>query len=126
VLQGALAFAMSGGIFVWASWRGMPDNEVRALAFFSLVISIVSLILVNRSFSTSLITAFRRPNSMLAWIVLGVVMILSLSMLWPPASELFRFGPLHADDLGLTLSAGLAVLIVLEALKPRWRTQLRL
>jgi Ca2+-transporting ATPase len=126
VLQGALAFAMVGGIFVWASWHGMPDDEVRALAFFSLVTSIVSLILVNRSFSTSLMTAFRRPNPMLAWIVLGVILILGLSLLWPPASELFRFGPLHANDLGLTLGAGLAVLIVLEALKPLWRAQLRL
>ena len=46
-----------GGIFIVASDRGMPENEVRALAFFSLVLSIVGLIFVNRSFSASLVTA---------------------------------------------------------------------
>jgi len=49
-------------MFVVALGRGMPEPEVRALAFFSLVLTIVGLILVNRSFSTSLLTALRRPN----------------------------------------------------------------
>jgi Ca2+-transporting ATPase len=52
--------------------------------------------------------------------------ILSLSLLWPAASALFRFGPLHADDLALTLAAGIVVLIVLETLKHLWRTRLGL
>ena len=126
VLQGGLAFGLVGAIFVIALHRGMPEDEVRALTFFSLVLSIVSLILVNRSFSTSLVAAFRRPNPALAWILLTVTVILSLSLLWPAASALFRFGPLHADDLALTLAAGIVVLIVLETLKHLWRTRLGL
>jgi Ca2+-transporting ATPase len=126
VLQGALVFGLVAGIFLIALHRGMPEDEVRALAFFSLVMSIISLILVNRSFSTSLVMAFRRPNPTLAWILLAVTVILALSLMWPTASALFRFGPLHADDLALTLAAGVAVLVVLELLKPFWRTRLRL
>ena len=102
----------------------MPEDEARALTFFSLVLSIISLILVNRSFSTSLVAAFRRPNPALAWILLAVTAILGLSLLWPIASALFRFGPLHADDLALTLAAGIIVLIVLETLKYVWRARL--
>jgi P-type Ca2+ transporter type 2C len=60
LLQGALAFALVATIFVLAYRSGMPEREVRALAFFSLVVAIVSLILVNRSFSASLLTALRR------------------------------------------------------------------
>jgi len=52
--------------------------------------------------------------------------ILGLSLLWPAASALFRFGPLHADDLALTLAAGIGVLIVLETLKHVWRARLGL
>jgi P-type Ca2+ transporter type 2C len=126
VLQGGLAFGLVGAIFVIALHRGMAEDEVRALTFFSLVLSIVSLILVNRSFSASLVAAFRRPNLALAWILLTVTVILSLSLLWPAASALFRFGPLHADDLALTLAAGIVVLIVLETLKHLWRTRLGL
>ena len=54
VLQGVLAFALIAAIYVLAYRSGMPEQEVRALAFFSLVVAIVSLILVNRSFSASL------------------------------------------------------------------------
>jgi Ca2+-transporting ATPase len=103
----------------------MLQDEARALAFFSLVLSIISLILVNRSFSTSLITAFSRPNPALGWILIAIAVILGASLLWPPASAMFRFGPLHADDLALTFSAGVAVLILLELLKHLWRRRLR-
>jgi Ca2+-transporting ATPase len=125
LLQGFLAFALVGIIFVVALDRGMPADEVRALAFFSLVLSLVSLILLNRSFSTSLITAFRRPNPTLAGILVVVGLILALSLVLPLARGLFRFGPLHWDDLGLTLGAAASVLIVLELVKPFWRDQLR-
>jgi hypothetical protein len=47
------------------------------------------------------------------------------SLVWPAASALFRFGPLHWDDLGLALAAGGTMLIILELLKPLWRTHLR-
>lgn len=126
VLQGGLTFGLVGAIFVTALYRGMPEDEARALTFFSLVLSIVSLILINRSFSTSLVAAFRRPNPTLVWILLVVTVILGLSLLWPAASALFRFGPLHADDLALTLAAGIVVLIMLETLKHLWRARVGL
>jgi Ca2+-transporting ATPase len=118
LLQGAFAFVLVAVIFVVAFKRGMPETEVRALAFFSLVLTIVSLIFINRSFSTSLVTALRRPNRTLALVLLAVATMLSLTLLWPFASSLFRFGPLHMDDLALTLGAGALVLVFLEVLKP--------
>jgi Ca2+-transporting ATPase len=126
VLQGGVAFVLVAGIYIVGLRRGMPADEVRALAFFSLILSIVSLILINRSFSTSLVAAFRRPNPALASILLGVTAILALTLLWPTASALFNFGPLHADDLAVTLTAGIVVLVGLELLKPFWRARLRL
>ena len=103
----------------------MPVAEVRALAFFSLVLAIVSLIFVNRSFSASLLTALRRPNRTLLTVIAAVVAILALTLLWPSASKLFAFGPLHADDLALTLGAGIIVLVCLEMLKPLLRQRLQ-
>ena len=79
---------------------------------------------MNRSFSASLITALRRPNPALSWVLIAVTTMLSLTLLWPFASALFRFGPLHADDLTVTFGAGVLVLTILELLKPRWRTRL--
>ena len=125
LLQGTLAFALVAAIYVLALQSGMPVPEVRALAFFSLVVVIVSLILVNRSFSASLLTALRRPNRTLAAVLAAVAAILALSLLWPFASKLFGFGPLHADDLALTLGAGIIALIALELLKPLLRPRLQ-
>ena len=66
LLQGALRVCARCGDLHRRLRRGMPEAEVRALAFFSLVLTIVSLIFVNRSFSASLVTALRRPNPALA------------------------------------------------------------
>jgi Ca2+-transporting ATPase len=126
VLQGSLAFAAVGLVYVGALYREMPENEARALGFFALVLTIFSLVLVNRSFSASLVSAFRRPNAALAWIVLVIAAVLATVLLWPAAASLFRFGPLHGDDLLTTVAAAAAVLVALEALKPIWRTRLRL
>ncbi|MGA7386481.1 MAG: cation transporting ATPase C-terminal domain-containing protein, partial [Pseudolabrys sp.] len=71
------------------------------------------------------LTALRRPNPALALVLLSVTAMLSLTLLWPLASSLFRFGPLHFEDLALTFGAGVLVLVCLELLKPLWREQRR-
>ncbi|MDO9439786.1 MAG: cation-translocating P-type ATPase [Beijerinckiaceae bacterium] len=121
LLQGVLAFGLVASIFVVALNRGMHVDEVRALTFFALVMSIVALILVNRSTSASILKAIRRPNRALAIVLLSVALMLGATLLIPFISRLFRFGPLHADDLILTVGAGVIVLVVLEVLKPLWR-----
>jgi Ca2+-transporting ATPase len=125
LVQGMLAFACLAVIYLVALRRGMAENEIRALMFFALVITIVGLIFVNRSFSASLLTAITRPNRSLLIIVVAVAAMLGGSLLWPFATGLFRFGPLHLDDLSVTVGAGLAVLVCLELLKPLWRRQLK-
>ncbi|MGX7743814.1 cation-translocating P-type ATPase [Rhodopseudomonas parapalustris] len=125
LLQGLLVFALVGGVFVIGQLRAMPETELRALTFFALVLSFVGLIFVNRSFSTSLLTALRRPNRMLAAMLGIVAVVLVASLAWPWLRDLFRFGPLHPDDLGLTAAAALVVLIVLELVKPLWRKMMR-
>jgi Ca2+-transporting ATPase len=126
VLQGVLAFVMVAIVFLLALHNGMPPDEARALGFFSLVVCVVGLVLANRSFSASFASAIFRPNRALAVILFAVGAILATTLLWSPASELFRFGPLHANDLIVTLGAGLVVLVLLEMLKPLWSAQLRL
>ena len=117
VVQGFVAFAMVAAVFLVAAWRGLPEDEVRALAFVSLILAIVSLIFVNRSFSASLLTAMRRPNRTLLLVLLGVVAMLALVLFWPVASGLFHFGPPHWQDLSVALAAAVALLAALEGVK---------
>ena len=116
-LQGVLALILAGGVMLTANAWGMPENEVRALTFFSLVLVIVSLIFVNRSFTSSLREAFLRPNRALIFIIVFVVAVLTLSIAWPSAASLFRFGPLHADDIAVTVGAAAVSLVLLEVSK---------
>ncbi|MGC2776049.1 MAG: cation-translocating P-type ATPase, partial [Bradyrhizobium sp.] len=116
-LQGILAMGVTGGFLLLASRAGMPEDEIRALVFFVLVSVIVSLIFVNRSFSSSLREALLRPNRMLLLVIGFVVAVLATSLTLPVAAALFRFGPLHADDLALTAGAAISTLTVLELSK---------
>ena len=117
LFQGLFAFAIVAGVLFVGLKRGMPVDEVRALTFFALILVIVGLILINRSFSASVWTAIFRPNPALLWIALSVAGILWLTLEWPLAADLFRFGPLHPDDLALTAAAGVAVFACLDFLK---------
>jgi Ca2+-transporting ATPase len=56
--------------------------------------------------------------------MLVVTVMLALTLLVPFAQRMFRFGPLHADDLAVTVAAGLATILILEFLKPHWRKRL--
>ena len=121
VFQGGLAFALVTAIYFMALRQDMPVDEVRALTFFSLVLSFVALIFVNRSSGASLFQAFLRPNRALAIALPAVAAMLAGTLLWPAARDLFRFGPLHLDDLSLTVGVGIVVLVTLELLKWLWR-----
>ncbi len=120
VFQGLLALAIVGGMLISASRIGMPEDDLRALLFTALVLVNMGLILVNRSFSASLVRAFLRPNRSL-WLLLGAVsLVLTVALSWTPARTLFHFGQLHGNDLAVCAVAGVVSLVFLEWLKKHW------
>jgi P-type Ca2+ transporter type 2C len=119
-LQGSLVFAILAVVFVAASHMGMPDPDLRALVFTSLVLMNMGLIMVNRSFKASLGRAFWRPNRSLGILFGSVMALLALAVYWHPAQALFHFGRLHWDDLTVCAVAGLFSLLLLEAIKALW------
>jgi Ca2+-transporting ATPase len=120
ITQGFIVLALLSAVLISAAQMGMAETDLRALVFTSLVLMNMGLILVNRSFSASIVRAFLRPNRSL-WILLGgVAVLLAVSVFWPPARDLFRFGQPHWDDFGVALGVGVLSLLGLEALKARW------
>jgi P-type Ca2+ transporter type 2C len=116
--QGSMALLIVGSMWVAGFQSGMPENEIRSLVFVSLMVINLTLILANRSFSPSLLLAFERRNPFLGWGALSVSALFGLFLFWPPAKELFGFGPLHGHDVLYALGSGFFLLIVLELLKP--------
>src|SRR5579883_1992340 len=121
LLQGAVVLGLVAGLFVVALRQDLPDADARALTFAALVAANLGLVLVNRSQCPSLRAAFRRQNPALWWVAGVTAAVLAGLVSFPPARALFHFGPLHPDDVALALGSGVFVLLVLEAIKARWR-----
>jgi Ca2+-transporting ATPase len=94
------------------------------MTFTALILSLVVLVLVNRSFSASILAAFAWENLAFGLVALAILLGLALVLAWPPARGLFGFGPLTLADLGLCLGAAVALLVGLELLKLLWRSRL--
>ncbi len=115
--QGAGVLLTVAAVYAIALHRGQGEEESRALAFTTLVIGNLCLILVNRSWSRSLFTALRSPNRALWWVVGGALTLLVLVLYLPSLRDLFRFAPLHASDLALCFAAGLFSILWFELFK---------
>jgi len=125
LVQGVFVLGVTATVLTLAPGYGLATAQVRGLTFASLVFCIVALILVDRSLSSSLITAIRRPNRALAVVVPIVACLLAVTMFWQPARDLFGFAAVEPVLMAIPPLAGLAVLLVLEALKPIWRRAVR-
>jgi Ca2+-transporting ATPase len=124
LLQGAVAFIPLAALYVLAIERGLPETDARSLTFVSLVLIDLGLVLVNRSFATSLRELVGKANWALVWVSAVTVALLAVVLMTPVGRTLFRFGPLHADDVTLVFVIVVAVFATLEFLKRFWRSRL--
>jgi Ca2+-transporting ATPase len=116
VLQGLSVLVVCLAIVALARPNHGPD-AARALSFAALVVSFLTIILVNRSWTRSLINILRAPNAAMWWVVAGAALFLSAVLTVPALQRLFSFAPLHADDLVISLVAGFSCLMWFEGLK---------
>lgn len=121
LVQGALVLGVAGAIFMLSPRYGLSADQARGLTFAALIFGIMALILVDRSRSASIFMAILRPNRALAMVLPIVGAMLGVAFFWPAAMKLFGFAALQPALLGVPPLSGLAVLLVLETLKPLWR-----
>jgi Ca2+-transporting ATPase len=124
VLQGAVALALLWGTYWIALKHGMPEPDARALVFVSLVLVNLGMVLVNLSFGSSIVKEPHKGNHALWWVAAVTTVLLCLVLVWPAGRELFRFGPLHPDDLTAVALLVAGIVFLLRSLKRFWRTSL--
>jgi Ca2+-transporting ATPase len=117
LLQGVVVLAVVAGLFVVALQGGLPEPDVRALAFTALVATNAGLVLVNRAETVSLVAAFQQRNPLLWWMLGATSAILGAILLLAPGLDLFGVGRLHSDDVAIAVLVGFAALVLLDALK---------
>ena len=125
VFQGVVAFGILATLFLTVTYLGMPEGDTRELSFLSLIVSIVALILVNRSFGTSLKEAFTRKNMTLRFILGAITAVLTLTVMIPPFRKLLKFGTPDWKHVATAIALGALLLVLLELLKPFANRQMR-
>jgi len=117
VIQGLSVLAAVLAVFVGSRLLGHTEADCRALAFVTLVVSNLCLILTNRSWSRTILTMFREPNAALWWVTGGAVVFIGMVLSVPFLRGLFHFSRLHPGDLLICLGAGVASILWFEILK---------
>ncbi len=116
LLQGVSVLAACVGVLFAARVSHTPD-AARALMFATLVVSSLFVILVNRSWTRSLVAMCRVPNQALRWVIGGGILFLALVLYVPGAQRMFHFAPLHAGDLLVSLVVGAGSVLWFEGVK---------
>ena len=117
VLQGLSVLLMVALMYGYVLLNGAGETEARAMAFTTIVFGNLGLILANRSRTGLIAYTLRRPNRALWWVVGGTLTGVALVLYVPYLRDLFRFAPLHGDDLALCFAAALAGLVWFELYK---------
>ena len=118
ILQGVGVLAAVATVFLWAVNSGRSDAEVRSLTFGSLVVGVIALILVNRSWRLPIWRTFQeRHNRTLAVVVLGAGTVLVLLLTVPWLRRAFDLGLLDPGEGLVVLLAGFAGVVWFEVYK---------
>ena len=117
LLQGASVLVIVMGVFLTARHLGHEEYNARGLTFAALVVANLALILTNRSWTRTIPSMMREPNSALWWVVAGAATFLALVIYVPALRNLFHFAKPHGIDLVICLIAGLVSILWFEALK---------
>jgi P-type Ca2+ transporter type 2C len=126
-LQGLFSLLVVTGVFRIALALDQSEANARTLAFATLVISNLCLILCNRSWSRSILSSLTVHNKWLVRVVAGAILFLGLAIYVPILQRLFHFERLHVNDVLISLSAGVLSVIWFEVVKffsGRSRTEL--
>jgi P-type Ca2+ transporter type 2C len=119
VLQGIGVLLILVIIFAIALYRQQGELDARALAFTTLIVANLSLILTNRSWTRTILATVQAPNPALWWVIGGAIAFMGLVLYVPFLRHLFRFSTLHPIDLGICLVGGVFSVIWFEWLKVR-------
>ena len=123
LLQGAGLLAATLISFRLGLAHTGSEASGRAMAFATLIAGNLALILVNRSWTRSLLASLATRNRASWAVVGGATLTLVLALTVPFLRDLFRFGPASGEDVLTAALAGvlsLAWFEVLKRLAPRW------
>jgi|GEM_PF-2086536 len=104
LLQGLSVLVASFAVFYGFLHYGFSENEARTLAFGTLVIANLAIILIN--LSSSLKSTLQGDNKTFWPVVVGTAIALTATITLPFLRDLFHFAPLLLTDVLLMMVVG--------------------
>jgi len=117
LLQGFMVLLAVFAVYAYALHLHHPENDARSLAFTTLIIANIGLILTNRSWSDGLVRSLRTRNTALWWMIPAALAMLAAVLFIPYLRRLFHFSVLHPIDLAVCLGAGVLSVLWFEGYK---------
>jgi len=116
-LQGAGILIITLTIYLLGLHFGYEANEVRAMAFTTLIVSNIAVILTNRSWTDNIFKIIVTPNKAVLWVTGGAVFFLALILNIPFFLDLFQFQKLTLINIIICILAGLSTIVWFEIYK---------
>ncbi len=121
LLQGGVVLLAALGIFELGIQDEHGDQVARCMAFVTLAIGNLGLVLTNRSMTSSAFRVLMRPNRALVFVIVVTMaaLVMSISVGW--LRGLFGFAPLGWPRLAEAAGAALVCVAINDAIGVIWR-----
>jgi Ca2+-transporting ATPase len=116
-LQGVGILIITLTVYFAGLHLGYIAEEVRAMTFTTLIVSNISVILTNRSWSDNIFKIIATPNKAVLWVAGGAIFFLLLVLNVPFFLSLFQFQKLSLINTLICSLAGLTSIIWFEIYK---------
>ena len=116
-LQGVGILIITLAVYLGGLYFSYSPDQVRTMAFITLIISNIAVILTNRSWTDNIFKIIATPNKAVLWVVGGAVFFLSLILNVPFFLELFQFEKLKFIHILICILAGISTVIWFEIYK---------
>jgi Ca2+-transporting ATPase len=108
-------------IYFFALKSGLPEVEIRAMAFATLITGNLLLIVKNRSRTKSFFGSLMIPNKAQWWIISLALFFLALVVYVPVLQSLFKLGALNLAEISICFGAGLLSILWFEIISKIYR-----
>lgn len=116
--QGAIVLLIVFGVFYWQLQSGQSENKARTLAFFTLILSNLGLILLHRAQRESLIRTLFTKNLAFMGVSVGALILFALVLNFQTTQNLFSFSAIGAPEIGLAFASSVAALLLAKLVRP--------
>jgi len=116
-LQGVGILLVTLAVYLGGLYYSFDPNQVRAMAFTTLIISNIAVILTNRSWTDNIFKIIATPNNAVLWVIGGAAFFLTFILNVPFFLDLFQFEKLTIVHILICVSAGISTIIWFEIYK---------